>query len=117
MTSLVVNHAMGQNDEGYTGKYRHFAIYVGAGPSYFFNNVVTFKNDVNPWGYEVSARFMWEPRNSFVSLGFETGYFRIYSADASEPINAHVTNSIVPLLFVVSMKFSKVFYANWSMGQ
>jgi hypothetical protein len=117
LAGMVVNHAMAQTEQTSPEKYRHFVIYVGAGPSYFFNNVVTFKDGVNPWGYEISARFMWEPRNSFLSLGFETGYFRIYSATASEPVNAKVTNSEVPLLFVVSMKFSKEIYANWSMGQ
>lgn len=121
---LVVNRSFAQTQEKSAEKYRPFSIYVGAGPSYFFNNVVAFKNDVNPWGYEFSARFMWEPRNSFLSLGFETGYFRIYSATSTvmssvspQPISAKVTNSEVPLLFIVSMKFSKEFYASWSMGQ
>ena len=116
-TSLIASHSLAQNDDGQYKKYRHFAIYAGVGPSYFFNNLTVFKNDVNTLGYEFSFRFMWEPRGSFLSLGFETGYYRIYSVSSSQPINAHVTNSEVPLQFVVSMKFSKQFYASWSMGQ
>ena len=116
-TSLIASHSLAQNDDGQYKKYRHFAIYAGVGPSYFFNNLTVFKNDVNTLGYEFSFRFMWEPRGSFLSLGFETGYYRIYSVSSSQPVNAHVTNSEVPLQFVVSMKFSKQFYASWSMGQ
>jgi hypothetical protein len=115
--SLIASRSLAQNDEGQYKKYRHFAIYAGVGPSYFFNNLTVFKNDVNSLGYEFSFRFMWEPRGSFVSLGFETGYYRIYSVTSTQPVNAKVTNSEVPLQFVVSMKFSKQFYANWSMGQ
>jgi hypothetical protein len=116
-TCLIASQSFAQNDEGQYAKYRHFAIYAGVGPSYFFNNLVAFKQDVNTLGYEFSFRFMWEPRGSFLSLGFETGYYRIYSASSTQPINAKVTNSEVPLQFVVSMKFSKQIYASWSMGQ
>lgn len=123
-TSLIASRSLAQNDQNQYVKYRHFAIYAGVGPSYFFNNLVAFKNDVNTLGYEFSFRFMWEPKGSFVSLGFETGYYHIYSASSTiysdsstQPINAKVINTEVPLQFVVSMKFSKQIYANWSMGQ
>jgi hypothetical protein len=105
-----------QNGEGYTGKYHKFAVYAGAGPSYFINNLVIFKDDVSNFKYAISARFMWEPQNSFVALGFETGYYRLYTVHSNAP-KGDVSNSAVPLLFVTSMKFSKKFYANWSMGQ
>jgi putative flippase GtrA len=116
-TSLIATRSLAQNDQNQYKKYRHFAIYAGVGPSYFFNNLTVFKNDVNSLGYEFTFRFMWEPKGSFLSLGFETGYYRIYTVSATQPVNAKVTNSEVPLQFVVSMKFSKQLYANWSMGQ
>ena len=123
-TCFIASRSLAQNDVGQYAKYRHFAIYAGVGPGFFFNNVVVFKDDVNPWGYQFSFRFMWEPKNSFLSLGIETGYYRIYSASSDvktalspQPIPVKVTNSIVPFLFIVSMKFSKEFYASWSMGQ
>ncbi len=104
--------------------YHKFALYGGVGPSIFINNLKTFADQVNPWGYSFSFRAMWEPEHSFLALGFETGYYRMYSASGNvvdstsgQQTNAHVTNSTVPLLFVVSMKFSKRIYANWSMGQ
>jgi hypothetical protein len=97
-------------------KYHKFAVYAGVGPSFFINNVVIGKNDVNVWNYAFSARFMWEPENSLLSLGIETGYFRLYTVNSVQP-KAHVSNSAIPLQFVVSMKFSKNFYASWAMGQ
>jgi hypothetical protein len=83
---------------------------------------VIFKNDVNSFNYAFSARVMWEPEHSFLSLGFETGYFRLYTASSTVTVsgvstNAHVSNSSVPLQFVVSMKFSRQIYADWAMGQ
>jgi len=116
-TCLIVNRSMAQAEQNPPFKYRHFAIYAGVGPSYFFNNLTIAKNYVNTFQYAISARFMWEPRNSFLSLGFETGYYRLYSVDLPQPVNAKVVNSSIPLQFVVSMKFSKQLYANWSMGQ
>jgi len=114
---LISGHSLAQTEQKPPAKYRHFAIYGGIGPSYFFNNLVTGKNYVNAFQYAFSARFMWEPRNSILSLGFETGYYRLYSVDAPPPINAKIVNTSVPLLFVVSMKFSPKIYADWSMGQ
>jgi hypothetical protein len=113
---FVASNSFAQNGEGETGKYHKFSIYAGAGPSYFFNNLVILKDGVSSFKYAISARFMWEPQHSFVSLGFETGYYRLYSVKSTVP-KGDVTNSAVPLLFVASMKFSKKIYVNWSMGQ
>jgi len=113
---FVTVRSIAQNGEGETGKYHKFSVYAGAGPSYFFNNLVILKDGVSSFKYEISARFMWEPRHSFVSLGFETGYYRLYSVKSTNP-KGDVTNSAVPLMFVASMKFSKKIYVNWSMGQ
>jgi hypothetical protein len=113
---FIAIYSFAQNSEGYTGKYRPFSIYVGAGPSVFINNLVVSKNDVNAFQYAFSARFMWEPRNSFVSLGIETGYYKLYTVNSTYP-KAEVANSAIPILFDVSMKFGKQFYGNFSMGQ
>ena len=116
--SLITGRSLAQNGEGETGKYHKFSVYAVAGPSYFINNLVILKDGVSNFKYAISARLMWEPQHSFVALGFETGYFRLYSVESRSPQpKADVTNSTVPLLFVVSMKFSKKCYANWGMGQ
>jgi hypothetical protein len=114
---LTVSRSMAQTAEAPPAKYRKFAVYVGIGPSYFFNNLVISKNDVSPWGYAGSFRVMWEPQHSFLSLGLESGYNRVYSVSTTSPVEAKVINTSIPLLFIVSMKFSPEVYASWSMGQ
>jgi hypothetical protein len=120
-TCFIVGHATAQSEQ--SEKYRKFAVYAGVGPSFFFNNLQLFSENVKPWQYAFSARFMWEPEHSFLSLGIETGYFKLYSVSDTisnaqgQVSNAHVTNASVPIMFVVSMKFSKKVYANWGMGQ
>jgi len=123
-TCFIACHGMAQNGEGETAPYHKFAVYAGVGPSYFFNNVIIGKNQVNSFGYAFSARVMWEPEHSFLSLGIETGYFRLYTAsgtlvDSSSGMqsNVHVSNSSIPIQFVISMKFTKQLYADWAMGQ
>jgi hypothetical protein len=114
--SFIAMKSMSQTGSAETVKYRKFALYAGAGPSYFFNNLQAFKSDVNPFNYEISFRAMWEPQHSFLSLGIETGYYRLYTVNSTKP-KAHVSNSSIPIQFIVSMKFSKKLYASWSMGQ
>ena len=120
-TCFIVSHSMAQSQE--PEKYHPFSVYVGAGPSFFFNNLQLFKENVKPLQYAFSGRFMWEPQHSKLSLGIETGYYRLYSVSDTvsnaqgEVSNAHVTNASVPIMFVVSMRFSEKFYANWGMGQ
>ncbi len=123
-TCFISCHGLAQNGEGETGPYHKFAVYGGVGPSYFFNNLIIFKNQVNSFGYAFSARVMWEPQHSFLSIGIETGYFRLYTASGTisdslsgQQSNVHVSNSSIPIQLVISMKFSKQIYANWAMGQ
>jgi len=108
---------MAQTSQAPPAKYRKFAVYVGVGPSYFFFFFFISKNDVSPWGYAGSLRVMWEPQHSFLSLGLESGYNRVYSVNTTSPVEAKIVNTSIPLLFIVSMKFSPEFYASWSMGQ
>lgn len=97
-------------------EYHKFAIYAGAGPSVFFNNLIVFKDQVQPLQYAFSLKWMWEPHSN-LSLGVETGYYRLYSVHESQPVDAHITNSSVPILLVIAMKFPRSFYASWAMGQ
>jgi len=115
--SFIFFEASAQQGSVPAKKDKRYTVYGGIGPSYYFNNLVVGKQGVNEMGYSVVGRFMWEPEY-FLSLGFETGYFRLYSADYTTGTNtAHVTNSVVPIQLIVSMKFLKNYYCNFSMGQ
>ena len=97
--------------------YHKFAVYAGLGPSYFLNNLVVFKDQVRPAKYALSVRWMWEPQHSNLSLGIQTGYYRLYSVHVAQPVDAKITNSSVPIMVVIAMKFTGGFYADWAMGQ
>jgi len=97
-------------------KKRRFAVYAGIGPNYYFNNLVVGKSLVNELNYSFSARLMWEPEH-ILSVGIETGYYRLYSLNTPEPTHAHIANSAIPIQLVLSMKFLKNYYFNFSMGQ
>jgi len=108
-----IHQATAQNKTASEKKEKHFTAYGGIGPSYYFNNLVVGKQGVHEFGYSVVGRFMWEPEY-FLSLGVETGYFRLYSADYENGSNnAHITNSLVPIQLIVSMKFLKNYYCNF----
>jgi hypothetical protein len=56
---------------------------------------------------------MWEPEYR-LSIGLESGYNRLYTIHTPD---VHIINSSVPIQVVVSMKFLKSFYGNFSYGR
>jgi hypothetical protein len=98
-------------------KYK-FTVYAGVGPNFYFNNLVLAKDYVREFNYQFVTRFMWEPEH-LLSLGFETGYNRLYSIkqNPSDTSEVKITNASVPIQLVISMKFLKEYYANFTMGQ
>ena len=99
-------------------KTARFILYAGLGPNFYFNNLVLAKDEVNEFNYAFVARFMWEPEY-FLSIGFETGYNKLYTVSAGKGTanELHIVNAAIPLQGVVSMKFLKHFYGNFTMGQ
>ena len=94
-------------------KKRHFTFYGGVGPNFYFNNLVLAKNEVNEFNYSFVGRIMWEPEYR-LSIGLESGYNRLYTIHTSD---VHIINGTVPIQVVVSMKFLKTFYGNFSYGR
>ena len=109
-------HAIAQTGNGPFTKQHKFSIYGGIGPNYYFNNLVIGKSLVNSFNYSFSGRFMWEPGH-LLSLGIESGYYRLYTLNTPDSTQAHIANSAIPIQLVLSMKFLKAFYVNFSMGQ
>ena len=98
-----------------TTKKHHFAIYLGIGPSYYFNNIVSGKDLINEFNYSVDVKLMWEPEH-FLSIGIETGYYRLYTAKSSGQGNVHIATIAVPIQTVVSMKLVKALYFDLALG-
>ncbi len=107
--------AIAQSDKTNKSK-RHWTVYGGIGPNYYFNNLVLLKNEVNELNYSFVGRIMWEPEH-LLSIGFETGYYRLYSMNLTTPVNTKIKNSAIPIQFVISMKFLKSFYGNFAIGR
>ena len=116
LVCLFSVHAMAQNEDTAHHRVHKFAIYAGGGPNYYFNNLQLAKNHASVYNYSIVGRIMWEPEH-FLSLGLETGYYRLYSMKSGDSNNVHITNSAIPIQIVVSMKFLHWFYFNGSLGQ
>src|SRR6188768_1578291 len=82
----------------------HHSLYVGVGPNFYFNNLVIAKDYVKEFNYSFAFRFMWEPEH-LLSLGIESGYYRLYSVDFREQSEVNISNNAIPIQLVVSMKF------------
>lgn len=107
-----------QTDESSSGKEHRWVVYGGIGPNYYFNNLERGEKLVQEFNYSFVARLMWEPEY-FVSLGFETGYNRLYSLTGNTPTtgDVRIVNVAIPIQFVVSMKFTKSIYGSFNVGQ
>ncbi len=109
-------HAMAQTNSNTQPQGQHFAVYGGLGPNFYFNNLQVGHQYVNNFNYSITGRFMWEPEH-LLSLGVESGYYRLYTFNAPGVEQARIINTAIPLQVVVSMKFLQNFYASFSMGQ
>jgi Outer membrane protein beta-barrel domain len=112
-SSCLVAHA--QDDK--KGAEHKWVLYGGVGPNYYFNNLVRANDKVNELNYSFVARLMWEPEYR-LSIGFETGYYRLYSLTGTNPStgDVRINNASIPIQVVVSMKFFDNFYGNFNMG-
>ncbi len=114
----TLGEVIAQSDEPASGKKHRWAVYGGIGPNYYFNNLERATDKVTELNYSFVARLMWEPEY-FLSLGFETGYNRLYSLSGTGPIvgDVSIVNVAIPIQLVVSMKFSRNIYGSFNVGQ
>jgi hypothetical protein len=92
------------------------SFYLGVGPNYYFNNLVVAKNQVNELNYSVVARYLWEPEHHF-TIGFETGYYRLYTVHLNGANNTIIRNSAIPFQLIVGYRFLKSYYFNFAIGR
>jgi hypothetical protein len=111
--SITMGYAQDKNDA--SQKSRRYSVYLGAGPSYYFNNLVTGKDLVNEFNYSFSGKIMWEPEHR-VSVGIETGYYRLYTANTGGQASVHISNIAVPVHLAVSVNLVKAYYFEFSLG-
>ena len=97
---------------------RGVSITVGTGMSHYIN---TLQDDPQRTALRQnfscsSFRFMWEPEHR-LSLGIETGYYKIYEVQLSDSKQVNTASlSVIPILFRVQMRVFKRFYASAATG-
>ncbi len=111
LTTVFVN----AQDEMPEKRHRN-SVYLGVGPNYYFNNLVAFKNEVNEFNYSFVGRYMWEPEH-LLSIGFETGYYRLYNIKFNGANHTVIRNSAIPFMLVVGTRFLKNYYFNFAIGR
>ena len=116
LTCFISTNLLAQTENSLPVKKHKFAFYAGLGPNIYFNNLVLAKKYVNENNYSVAGRFMWEPEH-LLSLGVESGYYRMYTLDFGGQSDVTISNSAIPIHLVVCMKFLKTFYFNFASGQ
>ncbi len=115
----VTFNGISQTGDSAPAKKHNFALYIGAGPNYYINNLVLSAKKVTELNYLFVGRLMWEPEHN-LSIGIESGYNRLYSVDADLPPphgSIHIVSAAIPVHIIVGMKFFKHFYGNFSIGQ
>jgi hypothetical protein len=106
----------GQAQDATPEKRHRNSVYLGLGPNYYFNNLVALKNEVNEFNYSFVARYMWEPEH-LLSIGFETGYYRLYNIKLNGANHTSIRNSAIPFQLVVGTRFLKNYYFNFAIGR
>jgi hypothetical protein len=112
-------YAEAQTSDSSPVKEHRWTVYAGVGPNYYFNNLQIGSKLVNEVNFNFVTRIMWEPEY-FLSLGFETGYNRLYSLSGGSGTvigESSIVNVAIPLQVVVSMKFFNNYYCNFNLGQ
>jgi hypothetical protein len=117
---LAGSSAVSAQDQDTVKKARtnYYSLSVGAGWSCYINSMQIGKNDINPNSAAVSLRFFWEPGNSLLSLGLETGYFRLFKAEkeVSPGQTSTAKTDVIPLTLLVRMHVIDHFYVTAGMG-
>lgn len=92
---------------------RGVSIYVSTGVSHYIN---TLQLDPSRVGLKQnfscsSFKFMWEPEHR-LSLGVETGYYKVYEVQLVEGKDINTASlNVIPILFCVQMRVFKRFFA------
>ncbi len=90
------------------------SIQVGSGWTHYYDNLVIGHNGIKNNYLGTSARIMWEPEHR-LSLGVETGYYKLYRVDLKQG-DGNVDLSIIPLMANVRMRMVKNFYVTAGTG-
>jgi hypothetical protein len=90
-----------------------YSLSIGAGWSHYINTLEVGADLAKTNAGGLSLKFYWEPEHR-LSLGLETGYFRLYKLKGEN--SGHITMSAIPLLLNVRMRVVDHFYLGTGAG-
>jgi len=97
---------------------RGVSIYISTGISHYINTLQIDPSRVGlKQNFSCSAfKFMWEPEHR-LSMGVETGYYKVYEVQLAEGKDINTASlSVIPILFCVQMRIFKHFFATVGTG-
>ena len=95
---------------------KDFSFQLGAGPNYYFNNLVIFHENLEPINYSIYSKLMWNTRYR-LSFGIESGYIRLYRLnDFTVGANSEINMTAIPVHAAIEMKLSRQLYASFTFG-
>jgi len=95
----------------------YYSLTIGTGWSHYINSMELGKENAKEDFIDLSLRFLWEPEHR-LSLGLETGYYRIFSvkSDSTNEMAGEAKLYALPLLLVVRMRIVDHFYLSVAPG-
>lgn len=97
--------AFAQQKDSVKVRLNHYSFSVGAGWTHFINNLENGDQNLKNNFVGFTGKFFWEPEY-LVSLGLETGYFRLFniSTEIKPDTTVEINRTIVPLLLLARMR-------------
>jgi len=103
----ISNLLVGQKD---------FSFQLGAGPNYYFNNLVIFHENLEPLNHSIYSKLMWNTRYR-LSFGIESGHVQLYRLnDFTANDNSAINMTVIPIHAAIEMKLSNHLFASFTFG-
>jgi hypothetical protein len=83
-----------------------FSIHAGIAPNYYFNNISTFRNQVDPINYGFQGRILWNSKYR-ISLGLDISPQKLYQVnDFPQDPSYYIDLWVIPIHFLISIKIN-----------
>jgi hypothetical protein len=93
-----------------------FSIQAGVAPNYYFNNISTFRENVDPINYGFQGRILWNSKYR-ISLGLDVSPQKLYQVnDFPQDPSYYIDLWAIPIHFFIAMKINPKLYAYGGFG-
>jgi hypothetical protein len=117
LTIIMVHSAIAAEKDSTKVNLNHYSLAIGLGWAHYINTLEIGKEEATTNSAGVSMKFFWEPEHR-LSLGLETGFYRLYSVKSKTYTDDHgkASMSVVPLLLTIRMRIIDQFYLSAGAG-